>query len=271
MQWVPADAKFGGVPLAAAIHTSTPSSRACPLRLTSATTRQGAARPPEQRRMACQHGKMASVHLMLLSRTQDRRPATLPPCKQMGIVEGILFGVMGAALAAVYLLLAGLARAVVGGARTWLDARIGLWPRVVVLATTGGAAIGALGWAMPLTLTDGAAQLTPVLFKSAQVGGSRDGCGAGCLFRRGSHHSREQLMRLHSCSPTRPAACRACRACRAAQVGWCWPPQSTPSAYSFFLSCAGGVQRAGGLLLLQSPGIPHCSRVRLPCECGRCS
>ena len=91
----------------------------------------------------------------------------------MGIVEGILFGVMGAALAGVYLLIAGLTRAVVGRAKSWLDARIGLWLRVVVLATTGGAAVGALGWAMPLTLTDGAAQLTPVLFKTAQVCGSR--------------------------------------------------------------------------------------------------
>lgn len=88
----------------------------------------------------------------------------------MGIIEGVLFGVMGAALAAVYLILAGVTRTVVGRAKSWLDARIGMWPRVVVLTTTGGAVVGALGWAMPLTLTDGAAQLNAVLFKSAQVG-----------------------------------------------------------------------------------------------------
>lgn len=88
----------------------------------------------------------------------------------MGILEGILFGIMGAALAAVYLVLAGLTRTVVGGARNWLDARIGLWPRAVVLATAGGTAIGALGWAMPLTLTDGAGMLNAILFRSRQVG-----------------------------------------------------------------------------------------------------
>ena len=103
------------------------------------------------------------------------RPSATPSAptslsKQMGIIEGVLFGVMGAALAAVYLILAGVTRTVVGRAKSWLDARIGMWPRVVVLTTTGGAVVGALGWAMPLTLTDGAAQLNAVLFKSAQVG-----------------------------------------------------------------------------------------------------
>jgi H+/Cl- antiporter ClcA len=104
----------------------------------------------------------------------------------MAIIEGILFGIMGAALAAVYLVLAGLTRTVVGRAKSWLDARIGHWPRVVVLTTTGGAAVGALGWAMPLTLTDGAGQLNAVLFRSGQVGTSV--LAASCFSKALAYH-----------------------------------------------------------------------------------
>lgn len=89
---------------------------------------------------------------------------------QLGIVEGLLFGVMGAGLSLVYILLSGAVASVVGAARQRLDARIGRWPRVVVLATAGGAVTGALGWAMPLTLTDGAAQLNTVLMQGGAVG-----------------------------------------------------------------------------------------------------
>ena len=77
----------------------------------------------------------------------------------MYVVAGLLFGVMGAALATVYILLAGVARALVGAMRRAMEALLGRKACVVVLATLGGAATGALGWAMPLVLTDGAEQV----------------------------------------------------------------------------------------------------------------
>lgn len=86
------------------------------------------------------------------------------------IVEGILFGIMGAAFALVYVLIAGVAKAAGAAARRGLDARVGKSWRIVMLTTVGGAATGALGWAMPLVLTDGSAQLGVILGEPRQVG-----------------------------------------------------------------------------------------------------
>lgn len=69
---------------------------------------------------------------------------------QLFIVEGVLFGVMGAALGLAYLLTAGLVKAAIAPLRAALDRSCGRWPRVVALATLGGALTGVLGWAMPL-------------------------------------------------------------------------------------------------------------------------
>lgn len=66
----------------------------------------------------------------------------------------------------------GVVKLVAGKLRARLDACIGHWPRVVVMTTAGGAAIGALGWAMPLVLTDGSEQLATVFGDGAELGSS---------------------------------------------------------------------------------------------------
>lgn len=91
---------------------------------------------------------------------------------QFGIVEALLFGVMGAALAAAYMLVAGICKAAIGAARHKLDARLGRPARIVILATLGGATTGLLGWGLPLVLTDGAEMLTPVLMEGGAIGSS---------------------------------------------------------------------------------------------------
>ncbi|EFN55978.1 hypothetical protein CHLNCDRAFT_145325 [Chlorella variabilis] len=89
---------------------------------------------------------------------------------QMFIVQGALIGIGGAAFGVVYILFAGFVQVAVRAARAKLDTAVGRWPRVVVMATAGGAAIGALGWAMPLVLTDGSSQLPTVMRSGAEVG-----------------------------------------------------------------------------------------------------
>lgn len=181
-------------------------------------------------------------------------PPLLPPhfafLWQMGILEGMLFGIMGAVLAGTYLLIAGATKATVGSARAWLRARIGHWPCIVALTTAGGAAFGALGWAMPLTLTDGAAQLTPVLFQSGQVGGA----WVGRLGRRAGSEPAGGALPGGDAAPAR-------------RHGHHPPPFPALMPPSCAARCPpGGHQCAGGLLLLQNAGLPHCGRVRLPCE-----
>lgn len=94
----------------------------------------------------------------------------LSPAAQMFIVQGALIGIGGAAFGVVYILFAGFVQVAVRAARAKLDTAVGRWPRVVVMATAGGAAIGALGWAMPLVLTDGSSQLPTVMRSGAEVG-----------------------------------------------------------------------------------------------------
>lgn len=89
---------------------------------------------------------------------------------QMYVVEGILFGVGGAAMAVCYLLIAGVSRGLLRRAAAALEARIGRWPRVVIMCCAGGVAYGLLGWAMPLTLTDGSATLATVGINSGAIG-----------------------------------------------------------------------------------------------------
>lgn len=93
---------------------------------------------------------------------------------------------MGAALAAAYILIAGLCKAVFGAARHRLDARLGRPARMVILATLGGAATGLLGWALPLTLTDGAATLTPVLMQGGAIGSGV--LAASCFSKMLAYH-----------------------------------------------------------------------------------
>ena len=103
------------------------------------------------------------------------RPCCGPRTRQVGydslyITYGLAFGVMGALYGLVYVLIAGVLKRLVGVVRARLDAAIGRWPRVVVLATLGGAGYGALGWAMPLVLTDGAGSLGTVALQGAEIG-----------------------------------------------------------------------------------------------------
>ncbi|KAL4442517.1 hypothetical protein ABPG77_005101 [Micractinium sp. CCAP 211/92] len=91
---------------------------------------------------------------------------------QVFIVEGMFFGVIGAAFGFCYILIGGVVKALVGALRRTLDARFGHRVRMVVLATAGGLATGLLGWAMPLVLTDGSEQLDTVLRQSRQVDSS---------------------------------------------------------------------------------------------------
>ncbi|KAI3437816.1 hypothetical protein D9Q98_000263 [Chlorella vulgaris] len=90
----------------------------------------------------------------------------------MDIVTGIVFGLGGSVFGLVYVLIAGLVKVVARSFRSKLDAAIGRWPRVVVMATCGGAVIGALGWAMPLVLTDGSTQMGAVTVSGMEIGSS---------------------------------------------------------------------------------------------------
>lgn len=98
--------------------------------------------------------------------------SVLPYAKydQLFIVQGMFFGVIGAAFGFCYILIGGVVKALVGALRRTLDARLGPRPRMVLLATAGGLATGLLGWAMPLVLTDGSEQLDTVLRDSRDVG-----------------------------------------------------------------------------------------------------
>jgi H+/Cl- antiporter ClcA len=86
------------------------------------------------------------------------------------LVQAFVIGVGGAAFGLVYVLMAGVLKAALRPLRSAMDARIGRWPRCVVLAGAGGAAVGALGWAMPLVLTDGSGQLPTVMAQPAAIG-----------------------------------------------------------------------------------------------------
>ena len=130
------------------------------------------------------------------------RLPSLGPARLQGIVEGMLFGWMGAALAGAYLLTAGLVKAVVDPFRSALDARLGPWPRAVVLATAGGAALGALGWAMPLVLTDGASSLGAVLVQSGALGSGV--LAASCFCKMLAYHVSAGLPPLPPLPPPLP-------------------------------------------------------------------
>lgn len=74
------------------------------------------------------------------------------------------------------------------------------------------------------------------------------------------------------CLP-KPSTCSlgCCRSLASARMSLPGSNSQTTLLSALRMLCfAGGVQRAGGLLLLQSPGLPHCSGVRLPCECASC-
>lgn len=153
--------------------------------------------------LGCAGGRAAVLHGV--SQLQLRReaaagrwPACLPVSAPTGprlvclcacprsIVEGLLFGCMGAALAGAYILVAGLVKAAVGPLRAALDARFGRWPRIVVLAALGGTATGLLGWAMPLVITDGSQQLDAVMTQGAQIGSGV--LAASCFARMLTYH-----------------------------------------------------------------------------------
>ena len=67
-------------------------------------------------------------------------------------MQGILFGVMGAALAYLFVLVGAVTKVVAAKLSTALEARLGKWARVVAMPTIGGAVYGGLGVAMPLVL-----------------------------------------------------------------------------------------------------------------------
>ena len=80
------------------------------------------------------------------------------------------YGVIGAALGVAFCLIGGVVKSLVGAARTALDAHLGRWPRVVVLATLGGLTYGLLSWAMPLVPTDGQLSIGTVASQGTTIG-----------------------------------------------------------------------------------------------------
>lgn len=79
---------------------------------------------------------------------------------QISVVIGALFGIMGAALAVVYVLVGGVMHTVMAPLRAALDARAGVRARMVLLGTLGGTIMGALSYACPLVIGDGSWQVS---------------------------------------------------------------------------------------------------------------
>lgn len=78
---------------------------------------------------------------------------------QISVVIGVLFGIMGAAMAVVYVLVGGVVQAVMKPVRAALDARVGVRARMVLLGLLGGTIMGSLSYACPLVIGDGSWQV----------------------------------------------------------------------------------------------------------------
>lgn len=78
---------------------------------------------------------------------------------QLSVVIGMLFGIMGAALAVVYVLVGGVVKMAIMPLRAALDARLGVRARMVLLGLLGGTIMGTLSYACPLVIGDGSWQV----------------------------------------------------------------------------------------------------------------
>ena len=104
--------------------------------------------------------------------TQTLLPGFLHLYSTTDVFVGMFFGVMGAALALVYFITAGITKGLTGKAKIYLDEKIGKEKRILILATVGGLLYGVLGYIFPLTVGDGSYQIGTVIVKGGNISAS---------------------------------------------------------------------------------------------------
>ena len=104
--------------------------------------------------------------------TQTLLPGFLHVYSTTDVFIGMFFGVMGAALALVYFLTAGITKGLTGKIKIYLDETIGKEKRILILATVGGILYGVLGYIFPLTLGDGSYQIGTAIVEGGNISAS---------------------------------------------------------------------------------------------------
>lgn len=104
--------------------------------------------------------------------TESLLPGFLHVYSTTDVFIGIFFGVMGAALALVYFVTAGITKGLTGKAKIYLDEKIGKEKRILILATVGGTLYGVLGYIFPLTVGDGSYQIGTVIVEGGNISAS---------------------------------------------------------------------------------------------------
>ncbi|GAX81521.1 hypothetical protein CEUSTIGMA_g8949.t1 [Chlamydomonas eustigma] len=99
---------------------------------------------------------------------------------------GVLFGFMGASLAVCFFLIGGIVKNVVSKIKAAVEARVGRWPRVVIIAILGGTFYGVFMYVFPLTIGDGSVQLSTVLSEPGAIGSSV--LAASCFAKMLTYH-----------------------------------------------------------------------------------
>ena len=101
--------------------------------------------------------------------TESLLPGFLHVYSTTDVFIGIFFGLMGAALALVYFIIAGLTKGLTGKAKVLLDDKVGKEKRILILATVGGTLFGVLGYIFPLTVGDGSYQIGTVIIEGGNM------------------------------------------------------------------------------------------------------
>ena len=101
--------------------------------------------------------------------TESLLPGFLHVYSTTDVFIGMFFGLMGAALALVYFIIAGLTKGLTGKAKALLDDKVGKEKRIMILATVGGTLFGVLGYIFPLTVGDGSYQIGVVIIEGGSM------------------------------------------------------------------------------------------------------